>query len=76
MNSKIGVCYWNVAGFWKETTGPFDGNPDFLSKISQYEKIALSETHQGPTDNISIPGYIPTPANRKKHKKLKFIPGV
>ena len=61
---SLKCLYWNMHGITSKITGDKSKDPKFLSIISKYDILCLSELHT--QKEISIPGF--------RLKKQKFRP--
>lgn len=70
------ICCWNINGIFRKTLNlsKLDDN-DFCGSVSKFDIVGLVETHTGPDDVVSIPGYHTYQSNRPKAVKAARYSG-
>ncbi len=76
LSSKyLRITHWNIGGIISDNYGNKFEDPDFLKLINGEDIIAITETHIGEHDKLSVPGYVVKRKVRKKSRKAKKYSG-
>ena len=69
------IIHWNIEGLISKRMGSKLDDAVFHSVTKGYDVIALTETHLGNAEQVSIPGYIAWHKMRPKNDKAKKFSG-
>ena len=69
--AQLKMCHWNVEGLKDQVHGIKTNNPAFQQEITNFDVIALTETHANADKTIDLEGYTSFQVNRPRHVRAK-----